>query len=338
MIRYVHNTILQLCIRQMQRQFSVNIPVLQSLQIDTSPKLHTHTTTTGTHIIHSQTNAKSLTNPYHSQNPPPTTYTYDSTSSPFVSNGVYYYGLRYYSAELGRWINRDPIGANGGINVYTFVGNAPLDNFDSFGFSKDLSGYVIDTTPCEWKGLSYANGFTGRTIGLTVFEEDPFLGPKLGDSVDCEKCGKPGKKYKMADYKCSLGIEIKSGIDPDKIVNKQSTWKHESDHVGFRLNYVKSSIALINKEGGRCLPNECDADRKKYIKMMIKAYQIKSYYEDANLHSWDYPEDLIERWKKIAKGFNEDYEAKVADANRYKTSYYRCLSRIMSHQAERGIF
>jgi RHS repeat-associated protein len=37
--------------------------------------------------------------------------------------GLYYYGYRYYSPELGRWINRDPIKEEGGINLYSFVNN-----------------------------------------------------------------------------------------------------------------------------------------------------------------------------------------------------------------------
>src|SRR6056297_2225362 len=34
-----------------------------------------------------------------------------------TASGVHYYGLRYYSSELGRWINRDPIGEDGHISM-----------------------------------------------------------------------------------------------------------------------------------------------------------------------------------------------------------------------------
>jgi RHS repeat-associated protein len=47
--------------------------------------------------------------------------------------GLYYYGYRYYSLVLGRWLNRDSIGENGGVNLYGFVGNEPLNAFDLFG-------------------------------------------------------------------------------------------------------------------------------------------------------------------------------------------------------------
>jgi RHS repeat-associated protein len=45
---------------------------------------------------------------------------------------------RAYNPSLGRWISRDPIGENGGLNLYGYVGNDPIDSFDPFGlFSCD---------------------------------------------------------------------------------------------------------------------------------------------------------------------------------------------------------
>jgi hypothetical protein len=34
---------------------------------------------------------------------------------------------------LGRWINRDPIGETGGLNLFQFVRNQPIDLHDPFG-------------------------------------------------------------------------------------------------------------------------------------------------------------------------------------------------------------
>ena len=49
-------------------------------------------------------------------------------------------GLRYYSPELGRWPNRDPIGEEGGWNLYGFVNTKPVFAFDARGaFSVDVT-------------------------------------------------------------------------------------------------------------------------------------------------------------------------------------------------------
>ena len=47
--------------------------------------------------------------------------------------GMSYYGFRFYSPELGRWLNRDPIEERGGVNLYRFVGNAPVNRRDYLG-------------------------------------------------------------------------------------------------------------------------------------------------------------------------------------------------------------
>nr|NGX35074.1 putative deoxyribonuclease RhsB [Candidatus Anoxychlamydiales bacterium] len=44
-----------------------------------------------------------------------------------------YYGRRYYDPEIGRWLTPDPQGFTDGLNLYVFVNNDPLINFDLYG-------------------------------------------------------------------------------------------------------------------------------------------------------------------------------------------------------------
>ncbi len=44
-----------------------------------------------------------------------------------------YYGYRYYSPALGRWLSRDPIEEQGGLNLYGFVNNDPVNYVDVIG-------------------------------------------------------------------------------------------------------------------------------------------------------------------------------------------------------------
>jgi hypothetical protein len=48
-------------------------------------------------------------------------------------SGIYYYGYRHYSPQLGRWLSRDPIGERGGENLYEMCYNSCLNWFDYLG-------------------------------------------------------------------------------------------------------------------------------------------------------------------------------------------------------------
>lgn len=56
-----------------------------------------------------------------------------STKEYDPETGLSYYGYRFYSASLGRWITRDPMGERGGMNLYGFVGGNPVNHIDPFG-------------------------------------------------------------------------------------------------------------------------------------------------------------------------------------------------------------
>lgn len=50
-----------------------------------------------------------------------------------METGLYYYGRRFYSPVLRRWSNRDPIGEEGGNNLYCFCGNNSVLYHDVHG-------------------------------------------------------------------------------------------------------------------------------------------------------------------------------------------------------------
>lgn len=52
--------------------------------------------------------------------------------------GLYYYRARTYSAGLGRFLQRDPVGQDDQVNPYAYVGNGPLG-------ARDPTGEFIET-------------------------------------------------------------------------------------------------------------------------------------------------------------------------------------------------
>ena len=56
-----------------------------------------------------------------------------STKYADAETGLIYYGYRSYNPGTGKWINRDPAEEEGGVNLYAFVENNPINAFDPFG-------------------------------------------------------------------------------------------------------------------------------------------------------------------------------------------------------------
>ncbi|MFN0138232.1 MAG: RHS repeat-associated core domain-containing protein [Phycisphaerae bacterium] len=96
--------------------------------------------------------------------------------------GLSYYGYRYYSARLGRWLSRDPIGEAGGVNLYGFVSNAAVNFFDALGLEGE-----------DWNGL-LLNGVAGCSTDR-IRNSNEFIDPVTGritrNPVDCTSCHCP---------------------------------------------------------------------------------------------------------------------------------------------------
>jgi RHS repeat-associated protein len=78
-------------------------------------------------------------------------------------SGLVYYLYRYYDPNLQRWVNRDPIGEAGGLNLYQFVRNDPLGFVDPLGLfiwdedeqfpvltGNPLAAYLYDRKTKDW--------------------------------------------------------------------------------------------------------------------------------------------------------------------------------------------
>lgn len=81
-----------------------------------------------------------------------------STKFTDAETGLVYYGLRYYSPTLGKFINQDPISESGGLNLYGFVGNNGVNSWDYLGM-------FVQASIRESISLYGEQGNTGQTSG-----------------------------------------------------------------------------------------------------------------------------------------------------------------------------
>ncbi len=87
-----------------------------------------------------------------------------STAEP---SGLYYYRARMYSPTLGRFLQVDPIGYSGGMNLYVYAANDPLDLTDENGLCSDVNGCGMAAVESQ-RILNSPAGQAGQLFGAAV--------------------------------------------------------------------------------------------------------------------------------------------------------------------------
>ena len=103
----------------------------------------------------------------------------------FSYTGHYHHALsnltvapfRFYDPEM-RWLSRDPIGEEGGLNLYGYVGNNPINLWDPLGLVEgDLKSTVIQNALAQLGSKSKPSDL--RPVPGRNIKYDPYLGKWL---------------------------------------------------------------------------------------------------------------------------------------------------------------
>jgi RHS repeat-associated protein len=103
--------------------------------------------------------------------------------------GLYYYRARYYDPVLKRFISGDPIGIEGGINLYAYVAGRPVSAVDPYGniifeIMHPVEILVYTTIArATLVGAAFAGGYTIGSLGKYAIELylDDSLGGWIAD-------------------------------------------------------------------------------------------------------------------------------------------------------------
>ena len=156
-----------------------------------------------------------------------------------AATGLINFRMRWYDAETGRWLSKDPIGLGGGLNLYAFCENEPLDYRDPNGFAQiGLRGLGGSST-------ILALGITGALIPIT----GPMVHSNLGLFHE-------HIYFEDGDQECpDLGY-FEDGIHPDPIkgAKPHKYGRHYDDDTMRRaVNNLRASGkwgARTQKDGG----------------------------------------------------------------------------------------
>ena len=123
-----------------------------------------------------------------------------------AATGLANFRMRWYDAETGRWLSKDPIGLSGGLNLYESFGNKPNVLTDPFGlwtFQVGISGtggagngatvgvgFALGRSPSgQWQLGVYYTGGDGAYISKGGGVSVDFTWSPNGDICDLEGVG-----------------------------------------------------------------------------------------------------------------------------------------------------
>ena len=117
-----------------------------------------------------------------------------------ATTGLTNFRMRWYDSETGRWLSKDPIGLSGGLNLYAFCLNNPVNGIDPFGYCADDDGMdwahaaldiigTLEPTPVAdgINAIIYAIEGNWNNAAISAVAMIPYLG-------DAAKAGKYGAK------------------------------------------------------------------------------------------------------------------------------------------------
>jgi RHS repeat-associated protein len=119
-------------------------------------------------------------------------------------SGLYLAPYRAYNPSVGRWINRDPIGEDAGINLYGYVRNDPLVGKDPLGLF-DTGGFLARLGAGAAIGGAVGNlpgAIIGAMAAVLIFTPTTAEAPSPNDH-DKANCQTPDSNHRRTCiYSC----------------------------------------------------------------------------------------------------------------------------------------
>ncbi len=121
--------------------------------------------------------------------------------------------IAFYDPGMQRWLNRDPIAESGGVNLYEFVDDDPLEKCDFYGLDPNSGGYPPPAIPQPITPPSCVNSPSGCGAGNgpVIFLTSCSIGDVSPVTTYNESCPNGGTVKCWKWQRC-----VRGGIAPTK--------------------------------------------------------------------------------------------------------------------------
>jgi len=169
-----------------------------------------------------------------------------------AQTGLYLTLYRAYDANLGRWLSRDPSAEGGGINLYVYVGNNPINFTDPLGLC-----------PKGWWARNWGKvAFVGAAVIITVVaiitlqpEIEALLAP-IGAALGMGAAAATAEAPAIIEAISEVGPELAEAeaVLPQITQNAQNGLAFEGQVLNA-LDAAKNTTAVNVPSLGRAIPD-----------------------------------------------------------------------------------
>ena len=191
--------------------------------------------------------------------------------------GLVYYGRRYYSPSLGRFIGRDPTGELGGDNLFAFAMNSPGNIWDRLGCGPEddpnnfIDPVIVVVTPITSNGAICMDPFE---VSETKIQSPTDKFGSEGSGVDNLEGGWAARAGSV-DPTASRRRNAYNPI-ADRVISSFQPSLAPPSSLPLKEALKSSSGKLVIKGKRRLFESQAQADARYKSKVMAAIEQIKN--------------------------------------------------------------